>query len=342
MFRLRAMAVVLAMFLALGGYGCKAAGKAESVRAEIGKVGQQKAVESGNVVAQIGGEKIMLEDVNRMINDIPKQYQAAALTHKDMFLESIINQKMLYKEAVSQGIDKDANVLKEIENTTRDILIREYLKREIEGKVKVTEEDLKVYYEGNKDKFIEPEKVKVSHILVDSEADAKDILAKIQAGADFGALAKEKSKCPSKEKGGDLGLLAKGQTVPEFEGVAFSLSPGQVSDVVKTQFGYHIIKVIEKEPAKERSFEEVKDEAGQALLSLRQKETFESLLNELRQKNNVVIYKDALLPPSPKAEEPVKIMEAYPAGPVLAPEVSNIQTLPAPVEQKPAGEAASP
>lgn len=349
MFTLRVMAVFLAMFLALGGYGCKAGGQPES-----GMVKQQETVESGEAVAQVGGEKIMLEDVNQMITDIPKQYQAMALTRKDMFLESIINQKVLYKEALDQGIDKDERVKKQIEETTKDILIREYLKREIEGKIKVSEEDAKAYYEENKSKFIEPAKIKVSHILVEQEAEAKDILTKLSAGADFGALAKEKSKCPSKEKDGDLGFLAKGQTVPEFETVAFSLEPGQLSDVVKTQFGYHIIKVTEKQPEKERLFEEVKDEVNQLLLSQKQKEAFEALLKGLREKNNVVIYKDVLLPPSPKAEELMKEIQEKAPAPVSAPAEGGIKSsvapemppeanvLPANAEQKPAGEVETP
>lgn len=353
MFKLRVTAVFIAMFLALGVYGCKAGGQPASVKTEAGEVKQQGAVKSGEVVAQVGGEKIMLEDVNRMITDIPKQYQAMALTHKDMFLESIINQKILYKEALAQNIDKEEKVKRQIEEATRDILIREYLKGEIEGKIKVSEEDAKAYYEENKSKFIEPAKVKVSHILVETEAEAKDILTKLSGGADFGALAKEKSKCPSKEKNGDLGFLAKGQTVPEFEMAAFSLEPGQLSDVVKTQFGYHIIKVTEKQPEKERLFEEVKDEVSQLLLSQRQKEAFESLLKGLREKNNVIIYKDVLLPPSPKAEEPVKgIEEKAPASvsapaeagikSSTAPEIPEGSALPISAEQKPAGEVVAP
>jgi peptidyl-prolyl cis-trans isomerase C len=286
------IAVLAALFVALAAVGCKGA---DIGKPQAGK--KEAAAKGGNVVAEVGKEKITLEDVDNMIADVPKQYQAMALTHKDMFLDSIINQKLLYEEALKQNVGKDAAVKKQIEEVTKEILIKEYLKKEIEEKAAVSDADAKAYYDGNKDKFKEPEKIKVSHILVDNEAEAKDILAKLKGGADFAALAKEKSTCSSKDKGGDLGLIARGQTVPEFEQAAFALKPGQLSDVVKSQFGYHIIKVTEKQPEKELSFDEVKDQLKQMLLSQKQKERFDSLLKELKDRNKVVIHKDVLMPP---------------------------------------------
>jgi peptidyl-prolyl cis-trans isomerase C len=302
MSRTRFIAVLAAVFVAFAAFGCKGANTGNTQVEN-----KEEAVKSGKVVAEVGSEKITLEEVDSMIGNVPKQYQAQALANKDKLLDNIINQKLLYGEALKQNLKEDPAVKKQIEEATKEILIRDYLKREIEQKAVVSDADAQAYYDGNKDKFMEPEKVKVSHILVDAEAEAKDILVSLNGGADFAALAKEKSKCPSKDKGGDLGLLAKGQTVPEFEQAAFALQPGQLSEVVKTQFGYHIIKVTEKQPEKERSFDEAKDQIKQTLLSQKQKEQFDFLLNELKNKNRVVIYKDVLMPPveNRPAEAPV-------------------------------------
>ena len=289
MSRSKFIAVLAALFVALAAFGCKGA------NTQAGK--KQEAAKGGKVVAEIGKEKITLEEVDQTIKDVPQQYQAMALTRKDMLLDSMINQKLLYEEALKQNLGKDAGVKKQIEDATKEIVIKEYLKKEIEQKVTVSDADAKTFYDGNKDKFKEPEKIKISHILVDTEPEAKDILAKLKGGADFATLAKEKSKCPSKDKGGDLGLIGKGQTVPEFEKAAFALQPGQLSDVVKSQFGYHIIKVTEKQPERELSFDEVKDKLKQMLLSQKQKERFDSLVKELKDRNKVVIYKDVLMPP---------------------------------------------
>ncbi len=293
MSRARFIAVLAAIFVAFAASGCKGANTGNT---QVGM--KEEAVNSGKIVAEVGGDKITLEEVNKMISGAPQQYQAAALSNKGRILDNIINQKLLYGEALKQNIKEDAAVKKQIEEATRDIIIRGYIKKEVEQGVVVSDDDAKAYYDANKDKFMEPEKIRVSHILVNNEAEAKDILTGLNGGADFAALAKEKSQCPSKDKGGDLGLLARGQTVPEFEQAAFALQPGQLSEVVKTQFGYHIIKVTEKQPGKERSFDEAKDQIKQTLLSQKQKEYFDSLLLELKDKNKVVIYKDVLMPPA--------------------------------------------
>lgn len=292
--KFKSLSVAIGIFLVFATLGCQA-----EKRPEAGKKGAPtEPIKSGKVVAHIGSEKITLEELDQKIKELPEQYQPVASSRKDMFLDSIITQKVLYDEALKQGFDKDPKVKKQIEEMNKDVVIREYLRKEIEEKVAVSDEDAKAYYDANKDKFSEPEKFRVSHILVDTEMEARDILDKLKGGADFAALAKEKSKCPSKDKGGDLGFLSKGQTVLEFEQATLGLQVGQLSDVVKTQFGYHIIRLEEKQPAKERAFEEVKEQLKQTLLSTKQKERFDSLLKELKDKSKVVIYKEVLQPPA--------------------------------------------
>jgi len=297
-------AIFATILLSVAIAGCGSAKKPETNKSETPETNASASQSSkdGKVVAQIGSEKITLEEIDGLVKTIPEQYQAMAREHKDMFLDSVINQKLLYAEAARLNFDKNTDVQKQLEEIRKELVIKAYLKEEIEDKITVTDEDIKKYYEANKEKFKEPEKVKVSHILVDTEAEAKDILAKLQSGADFAALAKEKSKCPSKEKGGELGFISKGQTVPEFEQAVFVLQPGQLSGVVKTQFGYHIIKVTEKQPEKIMALDEVKDQLKQMLLADKQKARFESLLKDLKDKNKVVVYKDVLMPPSANTE----------------------------------------
>lgn len=324
MLKLRVVAVFAAIFVAIALIGCNAAKKPEISKPEAPKaessVPAPETPKSGKVVAEIGNEKITLDEVNDTIKTIPEQYQATAQAHKDMLLDSMINQKLLYAEASKLDFDKDPDVRKQLDAARKEILIKAYLKKEIEDTVKVTEEDAKKYYDANKDKFKEPEKIKISHILVDSEAEAKNILAKLKGGADFAALAKVKSKDASKDKGGELGFIAKGQTVPEFEQAAFALQPGQISDIVKTQFGYHIIKATEKQPEKLMAYDGIKDQLKQMILADKQKERFEAILKDLKERNKVVVYKDVITPPQPKVEpkaEPKAVNPAKnPAPPV--------------------------
>lgn len=315
MSKLRVIAVFAAIFTALALVGCNAAKKPEVNKTETSKAESSapasEAPKGGKVVAEIGKEKITLDEINEMMNTVPEQYRAVAQSHKDMFLDSIINQRLLYAEASKLNFDKDPGVQKQLDEARKEILIKAYLRKEIEDTVKVTDEDAKKYYDANKEKFKEPEKINISHILVDNEAEAKDIMAKLKSGAEFATLAKERSKDASKEKGGELGFIAKGQTAPEFEQAAFALQPGQISDIVKTQFGYHIIKVSEKQPEKLMAYDDIKDQLKQMMLAGKQKESFEMLLKDLRDRNKVVVYKDVIMPPAPATEN--KPVEAAPA-----------------------------
>lgn len=325
MLKFKVSRVVIAIFLTLITLGCQAAKKAEVERKET-------VAKDAKVVAEVGSEKITLEDLDRMIKDLPEQFQPMATANKGMFLDSVVNQKLLYDAALSQNLDKNENVKKQIENTTKDIIIREYLRKEIE-QLAISDEETKNYYDANKDKFKEPEKFRARHILVDTEETAKDVLTRLKAGEDFSALAREKSKDPSKERGGDLGFFSKGQMVPEFEQATLALEPGQLSDVVKTQFGYHVIKLEEKQPAREQSFDEVKDQLKQMLLSNKQRERFETLLKELKDKTKVVIHEELLRPP----------VEAKP--PIVPAQTAQPASQPIPAESKqpsPQGAATQP
>ncbi len=193
---------------------------------------------------------------------------------ENMVLESMILDILLEEEAIKAGITVDAeefsdrfakyreyftsdeeynNFLKDSgmtedflkESLETEMLIEQFLeiKSEEINKLKPSEAELKALYENKKSMF---DKVQASHILVDEEGLAKEIKKKLDNGEDFAKLAKEFSTCPSKEKGGDLGYFAKGEMVKEFSDVAFNMEVGQISDPVKTKFGYHIIKLTEK------------------------------------------------------------------------------------------------
>jgi peptidyl-prolyl cis-trans isomerase C len=164
----------------------------------------------------------------------------------------------------------------------KGIIINNLVSKEIVPKITVTEEETKKFYDENKENlFKRPEQVRASHILckVDPKATkaekekakekAEKLLKEIKGGKDFAELARANSDCPSKEKGGDLDFFGQGQMVPEFEKAAFALKPGEVSDVVETQFGYHIIKVTEKKAAGTTGFDEVKEQIQNYLKNMK-------------------------------------------------------------------------
>ena len=159
----------------------------------------------------------------------------------------------------------------------RGLAIRGLIDKEVAAKVVVTEEETKAYYTGNPQLFKQPEQVKASHILIKVEPNADDaakeaarnkiseVRQKLSAGGDFAELAKEYSEGPSGPRGGDLGYFRRGQMVKPFEDAAFSMQVDQVSELVETRFGYHLIKVYEKTPEKTLTYDEVKEKISERL-----------------------------------------------------------------------------
>ena len=157
------------------------------------------------------------------------------------------------------------------------ITVKQYIDEKIIKQLTITEEDAKSFYDKSIEKFKQPEQVQASHILINVDATAdekkkeealstiKDIQKRLKQGGDFAELAKEKSQCPSASRGGDLGYFARGKMVPSFEEAAFSLTPGKISDIVETKFGYHLIKVVDKKPADTIAFDDVKESIQQYL-----------------------------------------------------------------------------
>ncbi|WP_421383779.1 foldase protein PrsA [Bacillus salacetis] len=234
-----------------------------------------------DAVAKVGGESISKDDLYTMMVD---QYGEAALNtliaDKIVELESE-EQKIKVKdneieeelkklqesygdeEAFNQALTSSGSSLDSVKDNIKSYLLTQKLLQE---RVKVTDDQIKEYFEANKDSFAQQEQVEASHILVEDEETAKEVKEKLADGDDFAELAKEYSTDTSNaEAGGELGFFAKGEMVPEFEEKAFSMGVDEISDPVKTEFGYHIIKVTDKKEAQEAVFEDHKEEIKEIL-----------------------------------------------------------------------------
>ena len=152
----------------------------------------------------------------------------------------------------------------------------------------LSEEEIQAHFDANKEKYAKPEEVSASHILVDDEKACQEIYNKIKNNEmDFATAAKEHSSCPSKEQGGSLGSFSRGRMVPEFEEAAFNMEIGEISEPVKTQFGYHIIKLDEKTPAQEVKLDQVKQTIANELMTMKQREVYVAKVEELKNKYRV-------------------------------------------------------
>lgn len=185
---------------------------------------------------------------------------------------------MMAMEAKKKGIDKKPATKLKLEYIGDQILARDLEESTVEN-IKISDADITKYYNDNKDKFEQGPRVKVRHILVATEPEAKAILAQLKKGADFSKLAKEKSKCPSSQRGGDLGWVTQGRMDPQFEKAAFALKKGQMSGIVKSSFGYHIIICDDVEAKKEKNLAEIKPQIERQL----QREKKEEAINKLKE-----------------------------------------------------------
>ncbi len=248
------------------------------------------------ILASFDGQTITLGEFNQLWEDIPEEYKLQL--NKSMVLDQMISEKLLIQEAKNMGLEEDEKVIEQIieqiRKITEQILVQTLIEREILDKVKVNDEEVLEYYEQNKDSFTEKEQVHLYNILLETEEEAQDILEQLKAGEDFSEIAIEKSTGPSAAQGGDLGYLTKGTIVPEIEDVVFALKLEVLSEVVKTDFGFHILKITEKKPETVKALEEVKEDIVQTLLPTKQKEAFENLLEKLKGKVEIEINEKAL------------------------------------------------
>ena len=197
-------------------------------------------------------------------------------------LEQLINKNLLLCEAKKNLYEYDPKFKAELAKIKDEMLANFAIEKAISG-IKVTDEEIKTFYEEHKDELVGAETVEASHILVDSEEKAKEILASINEGKiSFEDAAKEHSSCPSSQQGGNLGEFTRGQMVPEFDAAVFDMQVDEIRGPVQTQFGYHLIKLNKKNQAKQIPFEEIKAQLTQKVLSDKQQEAYASKLNQLK------------------------------------------------------------
>lgn len=225
-------------------------------------------------VAKIGDIEITETDLNRIIgyyNQDKQKFIEQSPQTKVTLVKRIVQGKVLSKLAREKGYDKNPGLKEQIDLMVDDFLATEYMKKEVLEKIEVTEKDMQLYYKIHREEFITPEAARARHILIraDKKASAEKkkmardraeaVLSRLKAGEDFAKLASEFSEdTGSKEKGGDLGFFSKGSMHPDLERVAFLMKPGETSEILETEIGFHIVRLDEKRVAMLEPYEKVK------------------------------------------------------------------------------------
>ena len=236
------------------------------------------------VLATVGGMPITEDDVNEFLAGLgPRGQSYNNPEGRKAVLGQLVSNKLLLLDARRNLFEAEPEFKAELAKLRENLLIS-YAADKAVSSASVSDKDAEDYYNQNKERFFTEESVNASHILVDSEELALELLGKIKAGEiSFEEAAAANSTCPSRENGGSLGDFGKGQMVPEFDSAVFSMEVGSISEApVKTQFGYHLIKLNSKKDAEAMPFAEIAPEIKNALLQEKQRAAYESKINQLK------------------------------------------------------------
>lgn len=282
----RKTATLLALALCVAGTGCKQQAGSEA----------KKESKGGVVLAEVNGATITDAEFYKEQENLPPYLKPMTETPegKKEMLDTMVVRELIMQQAQKDGIDKSPAVAAKLEDLKKRVIVEAFLKKKVEESANVSDAELQAFYKKNEDKFKTGDQIRASHILVKTEAEAKDIEKQLKAGGNFEDLAKKHSIDGAAAKGGDLGWFGKGSMLPDFEKVAFSLKEGSTSGIVPTKFGFHIIKATGKRPAGTRSFDEVKDQIKAAIAPEKQQETFKKLKEDLKKEAKISIKEDAL------------------------------------------------
>eukprot|EP01047_Picozoa_sp_COSAG01_P000281 COSAG01_NODE_4_length_55812_cov_1344.168109_43_plen_294_part_00 len=256
-----------------------------------------------NWLAKVGKNFITSDVFNARLQQMPEQVrkQFEAPERKQGMLDQLINEELLYLEAKSNKIDKTEayksalnKAQTQMDLLKRQTLITELVSQKVANAVEVKPEEVQQYYKQNTKQFASFEKRRASHILVKTRKEALSLKSKLRRGASFEKLAMANSLDPTGKQGGDLGWFTRGQLEKSFETAVFGMkSEGQISSVVKTQFGYHVIKLDGMEVVPTRTFEQVKSQIQQALFSNKQRAQLDTYITSLKEKYKVQMKEEA-------------------------------------------------
>ena len=236
------------------------------------------------ILAKVGGLAVTEAEVNEMIMKMMQRGQSLDNAQgREMVIEQLIANKLFLLEAQKKMYEFNADFKAQFQKVKEEMLVSFAMSKTLEDVKPATDDEIKAFYEENKEHFVAGESVSASHILVDSEEKAKELLEKINGGEiSFEDAARKESSCPSSENGGNLGEFTKGQMVPEFDEAVFSMSVGEITGPVKTQFGYHLIKLNAKTEEKPYAFEEIKSQLGDMVMKDKQQKAYQSKINQLK------------------------------------------------------------
>jgi len=264
-----------------------------------GFLGCEKPGEKGlgsKELVKINNVSISLEEFRQMSERQPLEGKMRLLNEKGVrdFLDNyVITREVLYQEAKQKGLDQNKEIVTKVEDFKRAMIIDALLEEVLKGKIEVSDSEVQKYYKENESRFTEPQEIKIRHIVVNSEPALKEVLTKLGRGESFEKLAFTYNIDKSRDTGGDLGYIRRGQLTPsfaQFEEAAFSLQKkGEISEVVKTPFGYHLIQLLERRGTALRPFNRVKENIRFFLQAKKRQDAYLEYVKEAKSRAKIIV-----------------------------------------------------
>ncbi len=251
---------------------------------------------NATVYATVNGHDITDQDVKILLRSMPgAKFEQLPPASQKKVIQQAVERYLLAQKAVKSGIENDSEFKKALEGIKNDLALELWMKK-VYSSVKVDEKSIKDYFNKNADKFVKPSRAKARHILLKTEKDAKDVIAQLKGlkgealTKKFIELAKAKSTGPSGKDGGKLGWFGKRQMVKPFSDATFALNKGEITKTpVKTQFGYHVILLEDKEIGKKATLAEVKPQIENALKMEKFRKKVSGIAKELKKGAKITI-----------------------------------------------------
>jgi peptidyl-prolyl cis-trans isomerase C len=284
-----------------------------------------KAEATGDNVAVVGEHVINTTAFQAEVDKLPQQHRQWTQTPqgRKYIVDNLVEGFLIEDEAKRRGVDKRPDVVQKIDNYRRQLLKDGLMEDILKGETHVTDADAQKYYDGHPAEFKQPERVKVLDMVLAKEDEARAVVAQLNKGADFAALAREKSVDPyTKERSGDLPEFTKDMRQELYADAAAAKKPGQIIGPVKTSQGFHVMKFVKKIPPEEKAFDQVKDSLKARLQAMKRQEAYNGFLKSLRESAKVSVNDEFIAgpktPPPPQQPLPKAVPAQQPKPPAPA------------------------
>ncbi|MCB2180874.1 MAG: peptidylprolyl isomerase [Desulfobulbaceae bacterium] len=249
------------------------------------------------IIASVNNVNITSSQLDNVVAAYKEKAKKADVSEKEKkaLMQSLIQRQVFLQQDDVEALRNNEEVVKKTKEYENNLIIRHFLQNQIGKQIHVTEGEIKAYYKENLENFIIPARVVARHILLKTHEDAEKVMVKLKAGEDFGQMARQFSiDLPMALEGGQMGIIEKGKSLPELEKVLFSLKENEISEIVKTKFGYHIITVDKITPETTRSLDQVNSQIRQALLREKQGALFIDIVVKLEKNADIKIYNERI------------------------------------------------